>query len=153
MSGLWIFLIILHVWQAFEEASDSKCARVLNMEWLCIQGLHKVLTMSEYGSICLNNAWMSQYTSMSLDMHKHDWILLNVPEYAWKFLNKLYWLCKGSQYASSSEMFDKVFNVPQALNMTWFWICHNIYCYNKIIIIIIIIIIITNIIILEFLLY
>ena len=102
MTGLWIFLIILHVWQAFEDTSDSKCARVLNKAWLCIQELCRVLNMSVYSSICFNNAWMSQYASMSLDMHKHGWILLNVPEYAWKFLNKLFWLCQGSQYASSS---------------------------------------------------
>ena len=48
----------LIVWQAFEDALDSKHARVLNMAQLYMQGLNIVLNMSEYGSICHNNAWI-----------------------------------------------------------------------------------------------
>ena len=36
MQGLDICLIILNVWQAFEDALGSKCASVLNMVWLHI---------------------------------------------------------------------------------------------------------------------
>ena len=102
MLELWIFPITLHVCQAFEDTLNPKCAWVLKMTWLCIQGLHRVLNMSEYGSICLNNAWMSQYASVSLNMHEHGWIFLNIPQYAWKCLNKLFWLWQGSQHTSSS---------------------------------------------------
>ena len=41
MPGLWICLIILHLRQAFEDALSSKCARVLNMAWLYMQGLQE----------------------------------------------------------------------------------------------------------------
>ena len=57
MPGLWICLIILHVRQAFEDASGSKYARILNMAHLYMQELHIVLNMSECGSISFNNAW------------------------------------------------------------------------------------------------
>ena len=52
--------------KAFEDALSSKCARVPNMARLYMQGLHKVLHISEYGShasvihedvsVCLNVA-------------------------------------------------------------------------------------------------
>ena len=47
---------ILHILQAFEDASGSKYDRVLNMVRFYMQGLRRVLNMSEYGSIRLNNA-------------------------------------------------------------------------------------------------
>ena len=102
------------LWQGFEYSSSSymfdrllKIPQILNVPgfWIrhgCVSKGYTEFWMSIYSSICFNNAWMSQYASMSLDMHKHGSILLNVPEYAWKFLNKLFWLCQGSQYASSS---------------------------------------------------
>ena len=46
-------MIILHVQQAFEDASCSKNARVLNMVWLYIQGLRRALNMFDYGSMWL----------------------------------------------------------------------------------------------------
>ena len=42
--------------QAFEDALGCKCAWVLNMTGVYMQGLHGVRNMSEYGSICLDNA-------------------------------------------------------------------------------------------------
>ena len=127
MSRLWIRLIILHIRQAFEDASCCKYARVLNMTRLYIQGLHKVLNMSKNSTICLNNAWIaSEYVLMCLNLSKHGWILLNVPKYTWKYLNKLSWLCQGSQYALSSYIFDMVLDIFQVLNMPEFWISRDV---------------------------
>ena len=75
---------------------------------------------------------MPQCTLMPLNMSEHGWVLLNVPEYSWKCLNKLLWLCNGSlclcfiilniwqsfEYASGSKY-------ARVLNMTQFWICSN----------------------------
>ena len=53
MPGLWICLIILNVQQTFENASGSKYGMVVSK-----QSLHRVLNMSEYDEICINNAWI-----------------------------------------------------------------------------------------------
>ena len=126
MPRFCICLIILRVRQAFEDVWGSKCTRVLNMARLYMQGLHRVLTVNEYGSICLINTWI--YLNVPKCLWTY-WILLNVPEYAWICLNKLFWLCQCPRYASSSQIFDKVFNMPQTLNVPGFWIC----CYIVII--------------------
>ena len=42
-----------------------------------------------------------------LNMHQYP---LNIPKHPWKCMNKLFWLCQGFQYASSSYIFDRVFN-------------------------------------------
>ena len=47
--------------------------------------------------ICLNMDHMSQYPLMSPNMSHNCWILFNTLEHAWKHLNKLFWLCQGSQ--------------------------------------------------------
>ena len=72
MSGPVLFLIceiFLHVREAFEDASGSKYARVLNMALLYMQGLHKVL------NICLNMAQyatvITEYLSIYLNMAKY----------------------------------------------------------------------------------
>ena len=49
-------MIILHVWQDFKDALGSKNVRVLYMAELYMQGLHRVLNISDYLSIRLNNA-------------------------------------------------------------------------------------------------
>ena len=41
----------LHVRQAFEDTSGSKCVRVLNMARFYMQGLYRVLNMLKYASI------------------------------------------------------------------------------------------------------
>ena len=99
MLGLWICLIILRVPRAFENAWCSKYSRVLNMGYICkgytelwmwLSIAHCVSIMSKYASICLS---VLQCPWKWLDI---------VPEYAWKCLNKLFWLWQGSQYASLS---------------------------------------------------
>ena len=42
--------------RALNNASGSKGAKVLNMTRLYMPGLHRVLNMSEYGSVYLNNS-------------------------------------------------------------------------------------------------
>ena len=99
LPGLWICLITLHVRQAFEDGSGSKMCQSSDMAWLYVQRLRRVLNMSEYGSIYLNTAWICLNILASLNIFQH---VCNVPEYAWKYLNKLFWLCQGPQCASSS---------------------------------------------------
>ena len=69
---------------------------------------------------------MPCYALVSLNVTEHDWVLLNVPKDTWKCLNKLFWLCQGSHYASSSWIFEKVSNMLQKLNVPEFWICCDI---------------------------
>ena len=100
MPGLSICLITLHVWQAFENASGSKCARVLNMPQLHVQELHRVPNMSGNTSICLNNAWIC--------LNNARWICLNMAEYCWMslYMSQNAWInCFNNAcvlYASSS---------------------------------------------------
>ena len=70
----------------------------------------------EYASIYLNVPSMSE----------HGWILLNVREYSENVWISLY-LCNGFQYvyASLFWIFDRVLNMPQALNIQGFWIYCN----------------------------
>ena len=42
-------------------------------------------------------------------------ISLNMPEYPWKWLNELFWLCQGSEYACSSYMFGRLLESPPVL--------------------------------------
>ena len=73
MPGLWICLVTLHIRQAFEDASGSTCVRVLNMARLYMQGLHRVLIKSEYGSICPNN--------VSVCLNSLKMVLINIVPY------------------------------------------------------------------------
>ena len=56
-------------------------------------------------------------------MPDHCWIFLNVLKYAWKCLNKLFWLCQGSQYTLLSYTFEGVLytwkGFEYALNMSY----------------------------------
>ena len=67
-----------YVWQAFEDASDSKCTKVLK---IACKG-YSVFKMSD--KICLAHRWhnMPQYALISLSI-KDDWMLLIVAKYAW----------------------------------------------------------------------
>ena len=67
------------------------------------------------GALGTNGLSPSVCLSMSEYWPDHGWILLNAPEYIWKSLNKLFWLCQVSQYTSSSWIFDRVFNMPPAI--------------------------------------
>ena len=49
-------------------------------------------------------------------------ISANMPKYSWKCLNKLFWLCQGSEYAWSSYMLDRLLKMPWVLNKPVFWI-------------------------------
>ena len=120
----WICQGCEYAWSSYMFDKLLKMPRVLNISrfWMRImrlymQGLYRVI-MSEYGSICLN-------------VPEYAWTLLNVPEYTWKCMNKLFWICQGSQCVSSSYMFDRIYALgikyTRVLNMPW-------YSYNNIII-------------------
>ena len=126
MLGLWICLIILHVREDFEDASGSKWAAVLNMGRLFMQGLYRVLNMSEYGLTCLNNENTSGMNTPY------------IPQYAWPWLNIAG--CPWDIRISPNKLFRhaRVLNMPhliyltgflkmpQKLNIPEFWICHDI---------------------------
>ena len=69
---------------------------------------------------------MSEYASVWLNVPQYGWLWLNLAECSRVCLNKLLWQCEGSQYASSSYIFDRVLNMPQILDMPGFWICRDI---------------------------
>ena len=91
MPGPWIYLIILHVRQALNLPGfwirHSCICKGYAEFWIC-------LNMAQYASV------MPEYALMFLNMPEHGWVLLNVSI----CLNKLFWLCQGSQYASSSYL-------------------------------------------------
>ena len=80
------------------------------MAQLYVQGLRRILSMSDYGSISHNNGWiclhMLIYPSICLNMAEYCWISLNIPENAW----------------INCSDYTRVLNMPQ-------------YSYNNIIII------------------
>ena len=41
---------------------------------------------------------MDEYALIALNKSEHGLILLNVPEFCWKYPNKLFWLCQDSDY-------------------------------------------------------
>ena len=55
-------------------------------------------------------------------------ISLNIPNYHWKCLNKLFWLYQGSGYAWPSYMFNRLLKMPQVLHVPGFWIWHSCIC-------------------------
>ena len=59
---------------------------------------------------------------------KYASISLNISKYPWKSLNKLFWLCQGSEYAWSSYMFDRLFKMRRVLNVLRFWLWHVYIC-------------------------
>ena len=91
--------------------------------WLIMQGFHRVLNMSEYGSICLNNAWICLHIS------QYAWTWLNITKCLWISLNKLFWLCRawqGFEYASGIK-YTKVLNMPHYSNSKLY--CHLCWWY------------------------
>ena len=90
-----------------------------------------VTQSSEYVWILLSipRLWPSVFQTRA----EHCWMFLNIPENPWI---KLFWLCQGSQYASSSFIFERVLSVLSVLNILRFWIYHDIAIttlYNAII--------------------
>ena len=63
---------------------------------------------------------VAEYTSISL----------NMPKYPWKCLNKLFWICHGSEYAWSSDMSDGLSKMRRVLNRPGFWIWHGFICMD-----------------------
>ena len=57
----------------------------------------------------------------SVSVAEYDSISLNMPKYPWKCLNKLFWLCQGSEYAWSSYMFERLLKIFWVLNKPGFW--------------------------------
>ena len=49
---------------------------------------------------------VTEYASISLNIHKNPW----------NELNKLFWICQGSEYAWLSFMVDKLLKMPRILN-------------------------------------
>ena len=49
-------------------------------------------------------------------------ISLNIPKYPWKYLNKLIWLCQGTEYAWSSYIFDKTLKMSRVVNNPMAWL-------------------------------
>ena len=80
-----------------------KIPRVLNVPGFWIwHGLYMPCLHSfKYVWIWLYASMMPEYDLICLIMSGHFWILLNVPEYPWKCLNKPLWQCQSSQYGSS----------------------------------------------------
>ena len=96
------------------------------MARLYMQGLYRVLNISKYGSICLNNGWkcfnMPYCPSICLTIVEYCWMSLNMPENAWincfnyaRVLNMRHYL-----------IYLTVLNMSQVLNMWGFWICCDI---------------------------
>ena len=79
--------------------SGSKEAWVLNVARLYVKGLRKVMNMSAYGSIRLNNAWiyltMPYYPLICLNIAEYFWMSLHMPENDWINCSDF----QGSQYA------------------------------------------------------
>ena len=61
---------------------------------------------------------VAEYASISPNMLKHPW----------KCLNKLFWLCQGSEYAWSSYMLDRLLKIPRVLNKPGLSIFSLILC-------------------------
>ena len=92
MPGLWIYLIILHVCAGFLNIWHGCICKAYTRLWIC-------LNMAHMPQQCLN---IPQYALISFNMSYRDWILLIVPEYAWKCVIELFWLFQGFEYASAS---------------------------------------------------
>ena len=112
----WLYQASEYTWPSHMFDRLLKMFQVLNVPGICIwhdcickdyTEFWIYLNMAQYASI------IPEHVLITLNMPEHNCsILLNVPKYARNFLNKLLWLCQDFQYASSSEMFDSVSNMP-----------------------------------------
>ena len=86
----WLSQDSEYAWSSYMFDRLLKMAQVLNVPGL--YGWHSYICKdyTEF-QIWLN---MLQYGFTSLNMSEHDRILLNVSEYTWKCLNKLFWLTR-----------------------------------------------------------
>ena len=60
----------------------------LSFNMIFLLGLRKVPNMSDFGSIRLSNPLIC------LNIPQYTWTWLNMAEYPWKCLNKLFWSCR-----------------------------------------------------------
>ena len=67
-------------------------------------------------------------SSVPLSVTEDASISLNMPKYLWKCLNKLFWLCLGSEYTWSSNMLDRLLEMSRVLNKPGVWIWHGWIC-------------------------
>ena len=65
---------------------------------------------------------MAEYASISM----------NIPKYPWKCSNNLFWPCQGSEYARSSNMFDRFLKILWVPNIPGFWVWHGCLCKDYI---------------------
>ena len=65
-----------------------------------------------------------------LSVTEYASISLNMPKYPWKCLNKLFWICQGSEYTWSSDMPDRLLKMPRVLNRPGLWIWHGFICMD-----------------------
>ena len=55
---------------------------------------------------------LSSPSCAPLSVTEYVSIPLNIPKYPWECLNKLSWLCQGSEYDWSSDMFNILLKMP-----------------------------------------
>ena len=63
-----------------------------------------------------------------VDVAKYISLSLNIRKYLYNVLNKLFWLCQGSEFAWSSYVFDRLLKMPRILNVSEFWIWQFCIC-------------------------
>ena len=68
-----------------------------------------------------NRQWKSPLSPLVAPL----WVWRNMYQYPWKCLNKPFRICQGSEYAWSSDMFDRLLKKSWVLNMPWLRICHG----------------------------
>ena len=86
-------------------------------------GLHRVLNISGYGSVCLSNTWIC----FNVFYYARTW--LNIAEFPWICLSKLFWL--HLIILDIWQCFEYAYGIQyvRVLNMPW-------YSYNNSIIIV-----------------
>ena len=67
-------------------------------------------------------------SSTPVSVAEYALISLKIPKYPWECLNKLFWLCQGSEYTWLSYIFDRLLKMYQVLNVAGFWIWHGCIC-------------------------
>ena len=64
----------------------------------------------------------SRPSCVPLNVAEYASISLNMPKHPWKWLNKLFWLCQGPEYAWI--ILHDWQKMPRTLNKPLFWIWH-----------------------------
>ena len=94
------------------------------MESLTLEGLSKIRAL--FSILEKDRGGLSSPpTCMPVSVAEYLSISLNIPKCPWKYLNQLFWLCQGSEYAWSSYMFNRHLKIPWVLNKPGLWIWHS----------------------------